>query len=252
MANLAALLASNTSRWKKAKLTRTAEFAPVAKRLIAQKARYQAVAAKAGVPWFVIAVIHQRESNQNFSRSLAQGDPWNEVSTRVPKGRGPFTSWEAAAIDALVNCAPYASRWRDWSAGGTMTLLEQYNGLGYANKGIPSPYVWSGTDQYVSGKYIADGVFSASTVDKQLGCAGLIITMAALDPSISFGGVVPITPDAPIPQTKPPVTKADKAVVGGAVIAAGSATAQYGIWIGIGVAALLIVSAFLYFKFIRK
>mgnify|MGYP007100109918 FL=1 len=252
MANIPALLAANTARWKKAKLTRTAEFVPVAKRLVAAKSRYQAVSAKTGVPWFVIAVIHQRESSQNFSRSLAQGDPWNEVSTHVPKGRGPFSSWEAAAVDALAVCPPYASKWKDWSAGGTMTLLEQYNGLGYANKGIPSPYVWSGTDQYVQGKYISDGVFSATTVDKQLGCAGLIVAMAALDPSISFGGVVAPVPDAPLPKPKPPVTKSDKAVVGGAVVVAGSATAQYGLWIGLGVVALLGLSAFLYFKFVRK
>ena len=252
MANLAALQTANTARWKKAKLTRAPEFVPVAKRLVAAKSRYQAVSAKTGVPWFVIAVIHQRESSQNFSRSLAQGDPWNAVSTHVPKGRGPFSSWEAAAVDALAVCPPYASKWKDWSAGGTMTLLEQYNGLGYANKGIPSPYVWSGTDQYVAGKYIADGVFSATTVDKQLGCAGLIVAMAALDPSVSFGGVVAPIPDAPLPIPKPPVSKADKAVVGGAVVVAGSATAQYGLWIGLGVVALLGLSAFLYFKFIRK
>lgn len=252
MANIPALLAANAARWKVAKLTRASEFGPVAKRLVAAKARYQAVAAKTGVPWFVIAVIHQRESSQNFSRSLAQGDPWNQVSTHVPKGRGPFKSWEEAAIDALVNCAPYASRWRDWSPGGTMTLLEQYNGLGYASKGLPSPYVWSGTDQYVKGKYVADGVFSASAVDKQLGCAGLIMAMAALDPSISFSGNVPVLTDAPVPESKPPVTKSEKAIVASSAAAAGAATAQYGLWIGIGVAAMLIVCAILYFKFIRK
>lgn len=251
MANIPALLAANTARWKKAKLTRTAEFVPVAKRLVASKARYQAVAAKTGVPWFVIAVIHQRESSGNFSGSLAQGDPWNEVSTHVPKGRGPFPSWEAAAVDALVVCPPYAAKWKDWSAGGTMTLLEQYNGLGYANKGIPSPYVWSGTDQYVSGKYISDGVFSAATVDKQLGCAGIIITMAALDPSISFGGVVAQIPDAPLPVPKPPVSKQDKAVVAGSIIAAGAATFQYGPLVAGGVVAMLALSAFAYFKWIK-
>lgn len=252
MSTVTGLLTANAARWKVAKLTRASEFGSVAKRLVAAKARYQAVAAKTGVPWFVIAVIHQRESSQNFSRSLAQGDPWNQVSTHVPKGRGPFKSWEDAAIDALVNCAPYASRWRDWSPGGTMTLLEQYNGLGYASKGLPSPYVWSGTDQYVNGKYVADGVFSATTVDKQLGCAGLIMAMAALDPSISFSGNVPVLTDAPVPQSKPPVSKSEKAIVASSAAAAGAATVQYDLWIGIGVAALLIVSAFLYFKFIRK
>ena len=248
MANLAALKAANTARWKKAKVTRT--FAATAKRLVAVKSRYQAVSAKTGVPWFVIAVIHQRESSQDFSRSLAQGDPWNRVSTHVPAGRGPFLSWEAAAMDALIACPPYAARWKDWSAGGTMTLLEQYNGLGYANKGIPSPYIWAGTDQYIKGKYVADGVFDPNHVDTQPGCASLIITMAALDPSISFGTPVVPIPDAPLPS-KPPVSKSDKAVVTGAVVAAGAATYQYG-WIALGVVALFAISAFVYFKFVRK
>jgi lysozyme family protein len=205
MVDLARLIAANAARWKNAKPTRGPEFTKIAPKLVAAKARYQAVEAKTGVPWFVIAVIHQRESSQNWSMSLAQGDPWSSVSTHVPKGRGPFPSWEAAADDALSVCHPYAARWKDWSVGGTLCLLEQYNGLGYAAKGLPSPYIWSGTDQYVTGKYVSDGVFDPDAVDKQLGCAGLILTMQAFDPSITFGGVVAPRPDAPLPapEAKP-------------------------------------------------
>ena len=202
--DLAALTAKNARRWSIARMTRGPEFGLVARRLVAAKARYQGVAAKTGVPWFIIAVIHERESGQRWDRSLAQGDPWDRVSTHVPKGRGPFRSWEEAAIDALVYCHPYASKWKDWTAGGAMTLLERYNGLGYASKGIPSPYVWSGTDQYKSGKYVADHVFDAHAIDKQLGCAGLILAMRAIDPSISFGDVsIPPPPDIPKPKPIP-------------------------------------------------
>jgi lysozyme family protein len=203
MADLAALTKKNGERWKAAKITRGSELKAVAKSLVAAKSRYSIVSAKSGVPWFVIAVIHQRESSQDFSRSLAQGDPWNKVSVHVPKGRGPFKSWEDAAIDALSVCPPYASKWKDWSPAGTMTLLEQYNGLGYANRGIPSPYVWSGTDQYVKGKYVADGKFDPSIVDKQLGCAGLILAMQALDPSIRFDGQAAPLPPPDIPKPGP-------------------------------------------------
>lgn len=204
MVDLVALAARNAARWKAAKLTRGPEFTKVAPKLVAAKARYQAVEAKTGVPWFVIAVIHQRESSQNWSRSLAQGDSWNAVSVNVPKGRGPFPSWEAAATDALAICHPYAARWKDWSVGGTLSLLEQYNGVGYAAKGLPSPYIWSGTDQYVKGKYVSDGGFDAEAVDKQLGCAGLILAMKALDPSIDFGAIVTPRPDAPLPAPRMP------------------------------------------------
>ncbi|WP_197521074.1 peptidoglycan-binding protein [Bradyrhizobium icense] len=186
MVDTNALKAANAKRWANAKLTRGPEFVPVAKRLVATKTRYLAVEHATGVPWPFIAVTHQRESSQNWERSLAQGDPWNRVSTHVPAGRGPFGSWEAAAIDALVNCGPYAARNRDWSIAGTLTKLEEYNGLGYMRRGMPSPYVWSGTDQYSRGKYVRDGVFDPNEVDKQLGCAGLILAMMKLDPSIRF------------------------------------------------------------------
>lgn len=186
MVDTSALKQANARRWANAKLTRGPEFTPVAKRLVAAKTRYQAVEHATGVPWPFIAVTHQRESSQNWERSLAQGDPWNRVSTHVPAGRGPFQSWEAAAIDALVNCGPYAARNRDWSIAGTLALLEQYNGLGYMRRGLPSPYIWSGTDQYSRGKYVRDGVFDPDEIDKQLGCAGLIMAMMQLDQSIKF------------------------------------------------------------------
>jgi lysozyme family protein len=214
MPDLAALKAANTARWAKAKLTRN--FTTVAKRLVAPeaKARYQAVSAKTGVPWPFIAVAHEREASQNWNTQLGQGDPLGSVSVHVPKGRGPFKTWEDGAYDALVNCAPFAARNKDWSVGGTLTMLEQYNGLGYANKGRPSPYIWSGTDQYVSGKYVRDGVYDPNEVDQQLGCAGLLLAMMALDPTISFTGATtaPKPPPA-LPQT-PSVTSPAKGSLG--------------------------------------
>lgn len=67
-----------------------------------------------------------------------------------------------------------------------LTVMEQYNGLGYAYKNTPSPYIWSGTDQYQKGKYIRDHVFDPNVVDKQLGVAGLILSLLSADPTIRF------------------------------------------------------------------
>lgn len=188
MADLAALKAANAARWAAMMVTPslTASIDKVAQRLLTGKARYQAIAVKAAVPWAVIAVIHEREAGGKFDRNIAQGDPFNKKSTHVPVGRGPFPSFEDAAYDALVNCAPYAGRWQDWSMAGALTLLEQYNGLGYATKGVPSPYIWASTDQYKSGKYVADHKYDAKAVDKQLGCAALLARMFALDASARF------------------------------------------------------------------
>jgi len=229
MTDLNALKAANAKRWANAKVTRN--FATIAKNLVGAKARYQAVEAKTGVPWFAIAVIHMRESSQSWLGSLAQGDPWNKVSVHVPAGRGPFKSWEEAAIDALVNCAPHAARNKDWSVGGTLALLEGYNGLGYAAKGRPSPYLWAGTNQYTAGKYVADGKYDPNHVDTQPGCAGLILAMMAIDPTIKMGGA--------------PASTAAKAT-GAAVVVAGTATtvavtAQQGwSWAEIGLSAFIV------------
>ncbi len=106
------------------------------------------------------------------------------MSIHVPRGRGPFKSWEDAAIDALGNCAPHAAKWGDWSIGGVLTLLEEYNGLGYAARGKPSPYVWASSNKYIKGKYVADGHYDSNAVDHQLGCAALLSRMKLLDSSV--------------------------------------------------------------------
>lgn len=168
----------------------------IADKLVSAKPRYQDVEAKTGVPWAVIAVIHERESSQSWLASLAQGDPFNKPSIHVPKGRGPFDSWEDAAIDALAICPPHAANWHDWSIGGALVLLEQYNGLGYATGPYDhstghqyppqaSPYLWASTDQYVRGKYTADGHFDPNAVDKQIGVAALLGRMTLIDISIN-------------------------------------------------------------------
>lgn len=192
------LAEQNKTRW--VNMIIPAEMGPtfkaVADRLSAPEAqaRYKAVSAKTGVPWQVIAVIHEREASQKWNTFLGNGQPLNKKTTIVPKGRGPFTTWEDGAIDALVNCPPYASKNTDWSVGGTLAILEKYNGLGYANKGLPSPYIWAGTNQYSKGKYVADGVYDANAVDRQLGCAGLLRFMGWGKPlsggTIAAGAVV--------------------------------------------------------------
>jgi lysozyme family protein len=204
MTNIPALIAKNAARWQAMKFhqDRIDAFKATAKRLCAPdaKARYQAISIDSGVPWWVVAVIHEREAGgpPHWDKQLGQGDPLGAVSRHDPSGRGPFfnhpgdapghDAFYRGALDALIDCAPHASKWTDWSPGGTMTLLEEYNGLGYAAKGVPSAYVWSGTDQYVSGKYVADHDYRAGAVDVQEGCAPILARMMELDPSIQFAG----------------------------------------------------------------
>jgi lysozyme family protein len=191
MVDITQLKKDNQKRWQQVKVTQNLIPAidKVANRLVAAaaKAHYQSVSKTTKVPWAVIAVIHEREASQSWKANLAQGDPWNKVSIHVPAGRGPFNSWEDAAVDALTNCPPKAATWKDWSIGGVLTLLEEYNGLGYAARGTPSPYVWASTDQYVKGKFVADGHYDPNAVDHQLGCAALLIRMKNIDPTVDVG-----------------------------------------------------------------
>lgn len=192
-------MATNLDRWKAAKITRASEIEKQAQKLVANKARYQAVSAKTGVPWDVIGVIHYRESSGSFAGVLHNGQKiigTGKKTTIVPKGRGPFSSWEQAAVDALMNCHPFAGKNKDWSIAGTLDLLERYNGLGYRNKGLPSPYLWAGTDQYVKGKYVADGKYDPYHVDQQLGVAALLI-------KIRGGEEKPVEPAKPAPAPSP-------------------------------------------------
>ena len=186
--DIVALKTENASRWKAA--TITPHLLPaidaVVTRLTAPAAltRYKAVASVTHVPWYILAVIHEREASQSWRSQLAQGDPLDHVSRHVPAGRGPFQTWEAGAVDALAHCAPYAARWTDWTPGGGLTLLEEYNGLGYAHMGHPSPYVWASTDQYKSGKYVSDGHYDPDAVDHQIGCAALLKRMQGKFPEV--------------------------------------------------------------------
>lgn len=199
MTNLVKLTQANAARWDKASILPeyVAIVTKVAARLSADAAKvhYVAVSAKTGVPWAVIAVIHEREASQSWKGNLAQGDPYNERSIHVPAGRGPFGSWNDAAVDALTRCSPFAARWKDWSIGGALTLLETYNGLGYANgpaghPPMPSPYVWAATNQQTLGKYVSDGHFDSSVMDHQLGCAALLKAIFDADPAAQWAKMV--------------------------------------------------------------
>ncbi len=142
----------------------------LAAKIAANKARYQAVEAKASVPWFLIGCWHYREADFNFNTFLGNGQPLDRVTTEVPAGLGPWPDWESGAIEALKKYRHSLP----WSAPFCLFTSEEYNGFGYFSQNVNDPYVWSWTNQYTSGKYIADHVFSASTVDVQCGCAAIL------------------------------------------------------------------------------
>jgi len=151
-------------------------------KLVANKTRYQNVSGSMGIPWGFIAVIHNMEASQNFTKHLHNGDPLTARTVQVPAGRPisgnpPFT-WEESAADAL-SLKGLGSQ-TDWSLAGTLYQLERYNGWGYRlyHQHVLSPYLWGYSNNYISGKYVADGTWSDVAASKQCGSAVLLRRMA--------------------------------------------------------------------------
>jgi len=140
------------------------------------KDRYMKVEAATGVPWYIIACIHNQESGRDvgiFQACLHNGERiigTGKKTTLVPKDRGPFYTWEEAAIDALNG----RSMPPNWSLGEALLWCERYNGRGYLKRGIASPYIWAMTDQYTKGHYVADGKFDANAVSKNFGIVAIL------------------------------------------------------------------------------
>ncbi len=152
-------------------------------RTLANRERYQRVANATGIPWMLIAAIHQRESGQRFDRYLGNGDPLDKVTTHVPAGRGPFPDWESGAIDALGMFTGLRDKLGikadTTDPGKLMTFAEQYNGLGYRNRGYVSPYVYSGTNIYQGGLITTDrGPYNPNVWDRNFGVAEMLVALS--------------------------------------------------------------------------
>jgi len=157
--------------------------------LLSYKARYQSVSTLMGAPWFFIGAIHNMESNLNFNCHLHNGDPLAAHTVHVPAGRPkngtpPFT-WEESARDALAMRGLSADT--EWSLAGILYQLEAYNGWGYRMKRPEAftPYLWSYSNHYTTGKFVADDRWSETAVSKQCGAAVILRRLAELS-EISF------------------------------------------------------------------
>ncbi len=188
----------NTCRIRPERLTAVEQIISL---LMANQARYQSVAASLDIPWYFVAVIHNMEASLNFNRHLHNGDPLSARTVHVPAGRpkkgAPPFSWETSAVDALILRGLNTKT--DWSLAGTLYQLEGYNGWGYRlyHAHVLSPYLWSGSLHYKSGKYVADGTWSDSAVSNQNGSAVILRRM------VEHGQIQFSDQPAPIGESKP-------------------------------------------------
>lgn len=145
--------------------------------ILSNRTRYEAVAASSGVPWWVIAGLHNMESSGSFRHHLHEGSPLTGRTKYVPKdcprnGNPPFT-WEESALDALRYDQLPAVDWSSLDA--TLYACERYNGLGYLkyHPATPTPYLWAATTVERPGKYTGDGQWSATARSQQIGIAAI-------------------------------------------------------------------------------
>lgn len=154
-----------------------------AKLVLSFKERYEAVAEAIWsnkALWWIVGALHFKEASCNFKGCLANGEKiigTDKKTTIVPKGLGPYETWEQSAIDILK-----LKSWHEyltWQIGETLHRVERYNGLGYitgAGKSETSPYLWDRTNvNDGQGRYVADGKFDAEADgNKSSGFAAIV------------------------------------------------------------------------------
>lgn len=151
---------------------------------------YLEVEAATRVPAQVTAIINDRESGGHLDTYLGNGQKLNRVTTIVPKGRGPFHGPDAfvkGAIDAYKLEKMLGLSWYDGSGIPRLGYkVEGFNGFGYRNRGLNSPYLYAGSQLYSRGKYVADGKFDPNYVDTQLGALVIFKRLVQLHPEFAL------------------------------------------------------------------
>ncbi len=170
--------------------TKLPEINNVIEKITASRSRYESVGNKMGIPWNFIGIVHCMEGGLSFNKHLHNGDPLTAHTVQVPKGRPktgnpPFT-WEASAEDSLLY--EKLDQWKNWSIPGMLYKLETYNGFGYRKLQTPinSPYLWSYSNHFTKGKFVADGKFDPKATSKQIG-AGVLLRRMAEKQQVNLG-----------------------------------------------------------------
>ncbi len=155
--------------------------------VVKSRAAYTNAGTGLQIPWYFVAIIHGLEGGFNFGTHLHNGDPLSARTVHAPVGRPttgapPFT-WLESAKDALTT-EGFANQ-TDWTVARVLFRFESYNGFGYRQRGLRTPYLWSFSNLYLRGKFIADSQFDPDAVSKQCGAAVLLrrlIAMGVLQP----------------------------------------------------------------------
>lgn len=187
----------------KAKITRASEAKSRAAEIIKLKPHYAPVSEKTGVPIIWLMAINERESGSSLLSYLGNGQRLNRVTTIVPKGRGPWADWPSGAVDGLT--CEHLVGLNGWDWPFSLYHEEAWNGFGPRDHGKHTGYLWSGTDVYTGGKYVADGIWNPNFSDPQLGTVPIMLALIALDGSLELPDWPKASPwpDIPAPIASP-------------------------------------------------
>lgn len=146
-------------------------------RMLDNRERYMQIYDEICVPWFFVGGIHALEATFNFRTHLHNGDSLSSRTTHVPAGQpktwNPPNSWESSATDALK--AKSYHKDTSWTLPEILYRWEKYNGVrSRMLHNINTPYLWSYSQHYTKGKYVADNVWDSNAVSKQVGAAVLL------------------------------------------------------------------------------
>lgn len=194
-------------------ITRVTAVEATAERLVGfiDAGKYDAGCKATGVPIAWAAASFERESSSNFTTNPAQGWPLGTKSKWVPYN-GPFTgatAWTDAQIAAYQIDGLDKVGAANWTWARDSYEGEAFNGWGYRERGIFSPYLGAGTNLYTRGKYVADGKFDPNAIDSQLGILPVMVQIIRLRPQLALADsfpnmampnlIVPAPTPAPVP-----------------------------------------------------
>lgn len=143
----------------------------------ARRKSYEQCFEETCVPWYAVAIIHGMECSFDFNSHLHNGDSLKAKTKQVPAGRPnpwlPPSDWVSSAVDALKYDKLHEQA--DWSLPRMLYRWEGYNGwrsrLLYK---INTPYLWSFSNHYTKGKFVADNKWDPNAVSKQCGAAVML------------------------------------------------------------------------------
>lgn len=195
--------------WKTMIVSQNKKLEIIVDRIISQKGQYESVEMASGVPWYMVACIHYMESSLDFKRQIYNGQRWNRETTLIPKGKGPWDSWHDSSVDAMkelnADMIKIFGNLFLWDAATICYAFEKHNGWGYRkyHRHVKSPYLWSYSNHYTKGKYVADGKWSNDTISKQLGTMVIIKRLLEkIAPPIPTPIPTPISKPIPKPVVK--------------------------------------------------